>query len=123
MIRRPPRSTRTDTLFPYTTLFRSSSDSVTPGGGSVSAVSLDDQSLLKRSASSAGTCGARIPPGEHLESWEHWASGALRRSEEHTSELQSLMRISYAVFCLKKKTYNPQNHISKHRHETTTTTT
>src|SRR3546814_13432560 len=69
MIRRPPRSTRTDTLFPYTTLFRSQDAS---------------------SWSSATACMACAPP-------------ASCRSEEHTSELQSLMRISYAVFCLKKK--------------------
>src|SRR3546814_14692202 len=72
MIRRPPRSTRTDTLFPYTTLFRSHA----VGGRSI-------RSRLLR----AGAAGHRGPG----------------RSEEHTSELQSLMRISYAVFCLKKK--------------------
>src|SRR3546814_8843408 len=79
MIRRPPRSTRTDTLFPYTTLFRSSS-AVTPRTKIVSlppSCTVTPALLaVKRSA----------------------------RSEEHTSELQSLMRISYAVFCLKKKT-------------------
>src|SRR3546814_20961714 len=73
MIRRPPRSTRTDTLFPYTTLFRSH---------------------LPRAARRCACAGA------------HRTQPALRqsRSEEHTSELQSLMRISYAVFCLKQKT-------------------
>src|SRR3546814_3289801 len=79
MIRRPPRSTRTDTLFPYTTLFRS----VRTGGRRRTAVH------RRR----AGVHGAG-PRGGSL----HRA----RRSEEHTSELQSLMRISYAVFCLKK---------------------
>src|SRR3546814_5371646 len=78
MIRRPPRSTRTDTLFPYTTLFRSIG--VHPDGVDVDAVEL----------------------------LRHLAEGDVPafadRSEEHTSELQSLMRISYAVFCLKKKT-------------------
>src|SRR3546814_4338709 len=83
MIRRPPRSTRTDTLFPYTTLFRSALRRVcqygqVPGGGS------GFQCLP------LGSC-----------SWRRQRSC---RSEEHTSELQSLMRISYAVFCLKKKT-------------------
>src|SRR3546814_7936379 len=73
MIRRPPRSTRTDTLFPYTTLFRSPR-SIRATNGRVSA------------------CGPHSP----ARNWH-------RRSEEHTSELQSLMRISYAVFCLKKK--------------------
>src|SRR3546814_9973333 len=75
MIRRPPRSTRTDTLFPYTTLFRSARQG--QGVGSI-----------RRRARPAAA-----PPRR----------GPLRRSEEHTSELQSLMRISYAVFCLKKK--------------------
>src|SRR3546814_7723833 len=71
MIRRPPRSTRTDTLLPYTTLFRSCRGSI----------GVRPARLRSRPAASA--------PAE--------------RSEEHTSELQSLMRISYAVFCLKKK--------------------
>src|SRR3546814_988467 len=81
MIRRPPRSTRTDTLFPYTT----SSDLLQPGH----AGSRCDQSAwhLQR---------FRRQPAAGL--------GRIVRSEEHTSELQSLMRISYAVFCLKKKT-------------------
>src|SRR3546814_14483005 len=77
MIRRPPRSTRTDTLFPYTTLFRSQ------GGAGHGRVRAQRQGL------------------------QFGGEAALlrkqRRSEEHTSELQSLMRISYAVFCLKKK--------------------
>src|SRR3546814_4046651 len=77
MIRRPPRSTRTDTLFPYTTLFRS-------------VVEVDfRRSLCGRAADQ---CHARA-----------CFPVVTRRSEEHTSELQSLMRISYAVFCLKKK--------------------
>src|SRR3546814_6660876 len=85
MIRRPPRSTRTDTLFPYTTLFRSPRE-------------------LDHGRSRQGRSPARPLSAERRE------QGALRgfeeelsRSEEHTSELQSLMRISYAVFCLKKK--------------------
>src|SRR3546814_10364118 len=77
MIRRPPRSTRTDTLFPYTTLFRSP-EAHGVGIRGVQAASKGDDLRRHRKAS--------------------------RRSEEHTSELQSLMRISYAVFCLKKKT-------------------
>src|SRR3546814_6035806 len=76
MIRRPPRSTRTDTLFPYTTLFRSPVQS--------------DNSVAVRLARPRGA------------SWVG-RSSMRPRSEEHTSELQSLMRISYAVFCLKKK--------------------
>src|SRR3546814_8640256 len=77
MIRRPPRSTRTDTLFPYTTLFRSPA-----------------RRLVRpwRQARAAGGADARGRLRSHRP-----------RSEEHTSELQSLMRISYAVFCLKKK--------------------
>src|SRR3546814_2917621 len=88
MIRRPPRSTRTDTLFPYTTLFRSLAagnhlDGVPQGGFG------RHQECLRRRQLAHGVGGHRAHP--------------LRRSEEHTSELQSLMRISYAVFCLKKK--------------------
>src|SRR3546814_7689175 len=77
MIRSPPRSTRTDTLFPYTTLFRSPVSTRTSPGNS------------------SGTQAAFPIIGKPL--------AARPRSEEHTSELQSLMRISYAVFCLKKK--------------------
>src|SRR3546814_7921587 len=90
MIRRPPRSTRTDTLFPYTTLFRSSRSLFLvemrwPGSIPLSSILDPDTLDLKRVGRrqfSAERCG---------------------RSEEHTSELQSLMRNSYAVFCLKKK--------------------
>src|SRR3546814_2909594 len=90
MIRRPPRSTRTDTLFPYTTLFRSPGDMSELGieeGESVDVIS--DRGAI------AGIAHAdeALRPG----------SVSMSRSEEHTSELQSLMRISYAVFCLKKK--------------------
>src|SRR3546814_9616178 len=94
MIRRPPRSTRTDTLFPYTTLFRSHVE-IGPGSFSVG-------------------LGSRLKPlhkgkpgRDRLHLWDDWFLWFLvraSRSEEHTSELQSLMRISYAVFCLKKKT-------------------
>src|SRR3546814_13235526 len=81
MIRRPPRSTRTDTLFPYTTLFRSRAQPGAPG-------------LRRRSHRAIGAERTRL--------FGQQCHVALR-SEEHTSELQSLMRISYAVFCLKKK--------------------
>src|SRR3546814_15343927 len=77
MIRRPPRSTRTDTLFPYTTLFRSIGEDA-----AVEEIALRHRVL-------------------DIDRWRRTDGG--RRSEEHTSELQSLMRISYAVFCLKKK--------------------
>src|SRR3546814_2167312 len=120
MIRRPPRSTRTDTLFPYTTLFRSR----------------QDLQVAQRSNSSRCPCGSptmRSPSHtswpltqvEAMREWKvvpsngdhaHFDSTSSRRtvngvsstsrSEEHTSELQSLMRISYAVFCLKKKNIN-----------------
>src|SRR3546814_1290032 len=99
MIRRPPRSTRTDTLFPYTTLFRSHDDVV-------------QRHLAQREM---GLAIGKIAPDE-----DHRRAGCRReqdqagdvavdllRSEEHTSELQSLMRISYAVFCLKKKIHIP----------------
>src|SRR3546814_4531227 len=108
MIRRPPRSTRTDTLFPYTTLFRSS---CLPRPPSFAPASLRsdlgrtrtrrwDRALVERTAYHCRIC--------------RWLSGCRRlvpptsRSEEHTSELQSLMRISYAVFCLKKKKHNTE---------------
>src|SRR3546814_2761670 len=86
MIRRPPRSTRTDTLFPYTTLFRSSIRSMSSSRTSIA-------NLRTPSISAVLTPGPSLEPS---------------RSEEHTSELQSLMRISYAVFCLKKKKHNLQ---------------
>src|SRR3546814_2141219 len=86
MIRRPPRSTRTDTLFPYTTLFRSAP---LPGPGAARAA--------------AHRRGVPAGPGHRVAGDADRPRDRLR-SEEHTSELQSLMRISYAVFCLKKKT-------------------
>src|SRR3546814_9318923 len=92
MIRRPPRSTRTDTLFPYTTLFRSAHSCAAEVD---LAEQLDD--LV-----AAGDVFLDVD-GKGLEFLaERHRHG---RSEEHTSELQSLMRISYAVFCLKNKTY------------------
>src|SRR3546814_4726299 len=93
MIRRPPRSTRTDTLFPYTTLFRS-----LPAGP---ARRLSDL-LHAQWAGGDRRRVARVFPADRLSARRPRACAD--RSEEHTSELQSLMRISYAVFCLKKKT-------------------
>src|SRR3546814_7460642 len=90
MIRRPPRSTRTDTLFPNTTLFRS-----------LRRAGVD---LEARVAELHDVAGAGL-----LEA----LAGQVPRSEEHTSELQSLMRISYAVFCLKKKNTTPTMIINK----------
>src|SRR3546814_12290991 len=92
MIRRPPRSTRTDTLFPYTTLFRSSELAREYKKGFPQ--SLDAAPFLMPGEDAA------VRP--RLLRWFEKA-GVQPRSEEHTSELQSLMRISYAVFCLKKK--------------------
>src|SRR3546814_9167149 len=97
MLRRPPRSTRTDTLFPYTTLFRSDAIAVgaalaVGGGAGQDDVGLDRAEGLVVEA--AGPHRRRRHVGDH---------DVRLRSEEHTSELQSLMRISYAVFCLKKK--------------------
>src|SRR3546814_4692757 len=89
MIRRPPRSTRTDTLFPYTTLFRSAV--AAPGTGKAAARCTTPGRTATGRASAADRGIGPAPA----------SAGA--RSEEHTSELQSLMRISYAVFCLKKK--------------------
>src|SRR3546814_2436954 len=86
MIRRPPRSTRTDTLFPYTTLFRSLQRIA------------DHHAAVDVQPAALGQLG--IGPDAHR---HHDQVGLDLRSEEHTSELQSLMRISYAVFCLKKK--------------------
>src|SRR3546814_7988174 len=94
MIRRPPRSTRTDTLVPYTTLFRSL-DAVLYRGelprGELETIVGTGERQARRVASALIDIGVL-------------SSESSRRSEEHTSELQSLMRNSYAVFCLKKKT-------------------
>src|SRR3546814_8205533 len=96
MIRRPPRSTRTDTLFPYTTLFRSVGDFratwETDGGFTL--------------FYGMNVIGSTSDVGDFLD-----RNGG--RSEEHTSELQSLMRISYAVFCLKKKTTSPNKQLAR----------
>src|SRR3546814_2419405 len=88
MIRRPPRSTRTDTLFPYTTLFRSLLPAEEAESPSAPVDRVDELDGLR-----IVTLDTSVPGFHHGEI----------RSEEHTSELQSLMRISYAVFCLKKK--------------------
>src|SRR3546814_3967796 len=104
MIRRPPRSTRTDTLFPYTTLFRSVRRR--PGV----------RSVARSQAAACGQFAAVAGAGARARRQAARRAAALRtRSEEHTSELQSLMRISYAVFCLKKKKQkkNKYNKIQK----------
>src|SRR3546814_7893927 len=106
MIRRPPRSTRTDTHFPYPTLFRSLPPKSAPRPPS-----------RPRSAAPPSRSACPIASGAST-------TCRVRRSEEHTSELQSLMRISYAVFCLKKKTrlkkrQNTQKTISHTDHDVT----
>src|SRR3546814_6506827 len=110
MIPRPPRSTRTDTLFPYTTLFRSG-----PTGGEVPVrpEHRDGSGNCADRSHDAWACAQQL---DHSQARLHhhrrpepgaWAGGRRKmRSEEHTSELQSLMRTSYAVFCLKKKRIN-----------------
>src|SRR3546814_8844063 len=111
MIVRPPRSTRTYTLFPYPTLFRSWGEALADP-----AIRADPEPAARGSngALSAGL-HCRLP-GQAL---SPDPMSDTRRSEEHTSELQSLMRISYAVFCLKKK----KTHITKHHHNPMTATT
>src|SRR3546814_5577221 len=102
MIRRPTRSTRTDTLFPYTTLFRS---------GAIVCAGIMDFGAAVAVASfvwAGSVCVCAICAGVIVTAWGMncgvaCAEAIATRSEEHTSELQSLMRISYAVFCLKKK--------------------
>src|SRR3546814_2599142 len=116
MIRRPPRSTRTDTLFPYTTLFRSR---------------FRRRLRVREMAGPAFRSWSRLGPPSLIIAvwrlassqasffWDFWRLFSRRRSihrllgrsEEHTSELQSLMRISYAVFCLKKKKQQERNRI------------
>src|SRR3546814_2545448 len=126
MIRRPPRSTRTDTLFPYTTLFRSPPYTtlhvgVVHGGTALNIISRE----------CTFTWDIRALPGadwrRYLERFQEYAqsllpamqaiapAASISRSEEHTSELQSLMRISYAVFCLnKKKTKTTPHNYNSH---------
>src|SRR3546814_7501274 len=113
MIRRPPRSTRTDTLFPYTTLFRSR-------------VRYIEKMATPFQRFFTGFAGSRLGGAwlRHSEFARDLASAAVLadmvpRSEEHTSELQSLMRISYAVFCLqkkKKRMSNKKKLLTTHKH-------
>src|SRR3546814_7089282 len=131
MIRRPPISTRTDTLFPYTTLFRSRDHRDQEGAGDPDQIFVDER-LDRRpeqpkqnpheheGKGAAGKARPQEGPEAHVDeaggdrqqlerdrrrAFDQYDLGAIfaQRSEEHTSELQSLMRISYAVFCLKKK--------------------
>src|SRR3546814_3097099 len=122
MIRRPPRSTRTDTLFPYTTLIREVDGEGGAGGEKAGAEKARAEDANGKTARHRddGEMAARPVNAQHGDAsftllhlhqrddgalWHRWQinAGSRLRSEEHTSELQSLMRISYAVFCLKKK--------------------
>src|SRR3546814_6355897 len=130
MIRLPPRFTRTDTLFPYTTLFRSpawsadrsfcgcwreDADSDEPANHRPYLVAQRRAHLVRRIAGGRTRSGAGLA-GRQWRGQVDAAGGAGgRRSEEHTSELQSLMRISYDVFCLKKKRTTTQYKHIKHR--------
>src|SRR3546814_2291967 len=126
MIRRPPRSTRTDTLFPYTTLFRSRA--LRPSGGPQCggiiwiwrnrprmAHAINEMSDFRPSMTNIVTAHSSpklAPPGAFSplnEALDHAARSMIQRSEEHTSELQSLMRTSYAVSCLEKQKTNKHN--------------
>src|SRR3546814_7283395 len=106
MIRRPPRSTRTDTLFPYTTLFRSLHAQFRAIGHPALAGSRFTPGRRPAAAASARPRRDRRIRRAHAR--RNLGTSTPSRSEEHTSELQSLMRISYAVFCLTKKTKNTQ---------------
>src|SRR3546814_7657239 len=108
MIRRPPRSTRTDTLFPYPTLFRSLVSSI------VKPLALFSKGSVIHCIERNPLCGFKLSRSAGT------VSTIEARSEEHTSELQSLMRISYAVFCLKKKQdKKKQRYKIKIKHNTT----
>src|SRR3546814_6508881 len=100
MIRRPPRSTRTDPLFPYTTLFRSAAGADILEYGCAYGDNAMRLAATARTATGIDISDVAIERGR---AWARQKGLANVRSEEHTSELQSLMRISYAVFCLKKK--------------------
>src|SRR3546814_5421091 len=103
MIRRPPRSTRTDTLFPYTTLFRSFRNRIAFGFQFAVGIIFVERGAIGVAERDRDALVLRLQPQPHAR------QRAAGRSEEHTSELQSLMRTSYAVFCLKKKKLHKQN--------------
>src|SRR3546814_5182996 len=106
MIRRPPRSTRTDTLFPYTTLFRSNIKDVYK-----TSFQLSPYAFIEVAARAQKWVDQAMSRNMYLETRD-----IDERSEEHTSELQSLMRISYAVFCLKKKHILSEHLQANHKH-------
>src|SRR3546814_7103685 len=114
MIRRPPRSTRTDTLFPYTTLFRSMPKRWHAAAFSMSPIRCGR--CRRMSERDERRRGQGVP----VALVGAQGGGAPARSEEHTSELQSLMRISYAVFFLKKKTHRYNNPLNNNTNLATT---
>src|SRR3546814_7662805 len=123
MIRRPPRSKRTDTLFPYTTLFRSTEDALEHHiGTEIEAPDLGPHALGEARHLGQQDGRPTRPENQRCDGDLQPVEAAGReeprdgdpRSEEHTSELQSLMRISYAVFCLKKKTQPTHNISTQH---------
>src|SRR3546814_5177100 len=123
MIRRPPISTRTDTLFPYTTLFRSCASTDRHAAGH--SARHDGARWMRDHAQAAGDLLRQCRPrrADGRSAGARHRRGATPRSEEHTSELQSLMRISYAVFCLKKKNKkNKTKHIPQTRTQPSNTT-
>src|SRR3546814_7530235 len=110
MIRRPPRSTRTDTLFPYTTLFRSPPDqtrTASPASSSPAAPPTRPRCPPRPPPAAPDRTRPTAPRPATRPPWRPTPPGTPHRSEEHTSELQSLLRTSYAAFCLTKKK-NPQ---------------
>src|SRR3546814_6862792 len=123
MIRRPPGPTRTDTLFPYTTLFRSPAAREICALGTLHRALGGDRAISLPAPQPCERAGVRgrygLPLARHRAAHQRHRRAHLRhplsldalRSEEHTSELQSLMRISYAVFCLKKKKTKKQHHL------------
>src|SRR3546814_1418509 len=123
MPRRPPRSTRTDTLFPYTTLFRSAHAAarqathlcLRAAAALVSAVRIGMDAAVAVHLPRRLSGLRRAREVRHAQPSQPASTGARIRSEEHTSELQSLMRISYAVFCLNKKKHQQKRSRIKHK--------
>src|SRR3546814_6102422 len=120
MIRRPPRSTRTDTLFPYTTLFRSAVHAGVDAEVAEAALVLQLGHPRQQHTGVGDQVTARLDPQlvlriDGLDRVQRLVERRdVQRSEEHTSELQSLMRSSYAVFCLKKKNKHKTNNNNQH---------
>src|SRR3546814_6812906 len=117
MIRQPPRSTRTDTLFPYTTLFRAWSMRAWASAARSSGKRESTIALTRPSAKAGQTFSSSARAISPLKAMGRGRRVEPVRSEEHTSELQSLMRISYAVFCLKKKIQKTVNKDAQYTHK------